>query len=331
MKRRDVDQPGWAPRLHRMACRRRRAARPQSEGRISLSRPVDGAGTSRLQAFHEGLQGAGLGRWPGRDRSTLRRGPLRRGMPALAQELVAAKVDVLVPIGFNVAVEAARAATKTIPIVCFDLETDPVASGIAATLARPGGNMTGVYFDFRGLQHEVDGAAEGDDAATAPKSSVLRDPANPSPQLKGSSRPSPVRLAVDGRKSIGRRQPGGIRCGISRGRPSSIRMRVVDPVVAAVRHQPRIGWREQTIKNRLPAITLFPEFVARRRPDGLWRRSAQRVPSGRRHGRQGAERREACRIADRAADQFRAGRQSQRPRRASASNCRLDPAAAPTK
>jgi len=42
----------------------------------------------------------------------------------------------------------ARSATRTIPIVAIDLETDPVASGVAASLARPGGNITGVFFDF---------------------------------------------------------------------------------------------------------------------------------------------------------------------------------------
>src|SRR5204862_3078800 len=43
---------------------------------------------------------------------------------------------------------AARSATRTIPIVAIDFETDPVASGVAASLARPGGNITGVFLDF---------------------------------------------------------------------------------------------------------------------------------------------------------------------------------------
>ena len=41
-----------------------------------------------------------------------------------------------------------RAATSTIPLIALDLESDPVASGFAKTLPRPGGNLTGVFMDF---------------------------------------------------------------------------------------------------------------------------------------------------------------------------------------
>jgi putative tryptophan/tyrosine transport system substrate-binding protein len=68
-------------------------------------------------------------------------------LPALAAELVRLPVDVLVAISPS-AVHAARHATTTIPIVAHDLETDPVAQGLVASLARPGGNLTGMFFDF---------------------------------------------------------------------------------------------------------------------------------------------------------------------------------------
>jgi putative ABC transport system substrate-binding protein len=45
------------------------------------------------------------------------------------------------------ALRAARAASAIIPIVCLDHETDPVAAGYASNLARPGGNVTGVFLD----------------------------------------------------------------------------------------------------------------------------------------------------------------------------------------
>ena len=47
-----------------------------------------------------------------------------------------------------VVLHAAHLATRTIPIIALDLETDPVAGGVAASLARPGGNITGVFLDF---------------------------------------------------------------------------------------------------------------------------------------------------------------------------------------
>jgi len=62
-------------------------------------------------------------------------------LSALAAELVALKVDVIVAPN-TVAALAAKQATKTIPIV-FAGTTDPVASGLVTSLARPGGNVTG--------------------------------------------------------------------------------------------------------------------------------------------------------------------------------------------
>jgi putative tryptophan/tyrosine transport system substrate-binding protein len=63
-------------------------------------------------------------------------------LPALAAELVALKVDVIVVPG-TVGVLAAKQATKTIPIV-FAVAADPVGSGLVTSLARPGGNVTGL-------------------------------------------------------------------------------------------------------------------------------------------------------------------------------------------
>jgi putative ABC transport system substrate-binding protein len=62
-------------------------------------------------------------------------------LPALAAELVALKVDVIVAPGNSLAL-AAKQATRTLPIV-FAAVADPVASGLVTSLARPGGNVTG--------------------------------------------------------------------------------------------------------------------------------------------------------------------------------------------
>ena len=63
-------------------------------------------------------------------------------LPALAQELVASKVDVIIAVG-AAAVRAAKAASATVPIVFFG-NFDPVKGGFVASLAQPGGNMTGI-------------------------------------------------------------------------------------------------------------------------------------------------------------------------------------------
>jgi len=62
----------------------------------------------------------------------------------LAAELVRLKVDVIVVAGGPVWVQAAKNATKTIPIVMMGTGTDPVVAGLVESLARPGGNVTGL-------------------------------------------------------------------------------------------------------------------------------------------------------------------------------------------
>jgi putative ABC transport system substrate-binding protein len=69
-------------------------------------------------------------------------GKLER-LPALATELVALKVDVIVTGGGTPTALAAKQATKTLPIV-FTSATDPVTDELVASLARPGGNLTGL-------------------------------------------------------------------------------------------------------------------------------------------------------------------------------------------
>jgi putative ABC transport system substrate-binding protein len=64
--------------------------------------------------------------------------------PELAAELVRLKVDIIVVAGGDIAVRAAKNATKTIPIVMVGSGSDPVEAGLVESLARPGGNVTGV-------------------------------------------------------------------------------------------------------------------------------------------------------------------------------------------
>jgi putative ABC transport system substrate-binding protein len=107
--------------------------------RSSSSAPFAGL----VGSFRRGLNEAGLveGRNVAVDYRWADNRPER--LPGLAAELIAHKVAVIVA-NFEAA-HAAKASTQTIPIV-FVVGTDPVASGLVASLNHPGGNLTGVSF-----------------------------------------------------------------------------------------------------------------------------------------------------------------------------------------
>ena len=98
--------------------------------------------------------------------------------PELAAELVRLKVDIIVVAGGDAWVRAARNATKTIPIVMAGAGFDPVEAGLVESLARPGGNVTGLT----NLSRELGGKRLELLKEAVPKVArvaVLYDPASP--------------------------------------------------------------------------------------------------------------------------------------------------------
>ena len=67
--------------------------------------------------------------------------------PATFDELLALKPDVVIVAGAD-GIRAAQRATTRVPIVAIDYESDPVAAGFVKNLARPGGNIAGVFLDM---------------------------------------------------------------------------------------------------------------------------------------------------------------------------------------
>ena len=102
----------------------------------------------------------------------------RDRLPELAAELVRLKVDIIVVAGGDGPIRAAKNATKTIPIVMGGTGPDPVKAGFIESLARPGGNITGVT----NLGRELGGKRLELFKEAVPKIArvaVLYDPTNP--------------------------------------------------------------------------------------------------------------------------------------------------------
>jgi putative tryptophan/tyrosine transport system substrate-binding protein len=146
-------------------------------------------------------------------------------VPALAAELVRLKVDIIVVTGGDPVVRAAKNATKTIPIVMMGSAADPVEAGFVDSLARPGGNVTGITL----LSRELGGKRLELLKEAVPKLArvaVLYAPANPSTvldvkevlpvaarALKLTIQPWEVRSADDFEKvfaAMGKQRPDGL-------------------------------------------------------------------------------------------------------------------------
>jgi putative ABC transport system substrate-binding protein len=106
-----------------------------------LSSRSPGEAASVVAAFHQGL--AGTGYVEGQNLAIEYRWAEGRydRLPALADDLVGRKVDVIVATGGTPSAVAAKGATSTIPIVF--ISSDPVKYGLVASFSRPGGNATG--------------------------------------------------------------------------------------------------------------------------------------------------------------------------------------------
>jgi len=170
--------------------------------------------------------------------------------PALAEELVAQNVDLIVTFG-DPAIRATQRATQAIPIV--GMTDDMVGSGLAASMARPGGNTTGVSIlapelDVKRLEilHEF--------VPQARRIAVLADPSTISTrtQLANAARDLGVELLVFEVQNPA--EIGGPLDAIATARVEAVNV-LASPQLNAARHV----IIERTRNARLPAIYQFPE------------------------------------------------------------------------
>jgi putative ABC transport system substrate-binding protein len=177
----------------------------------------------------------------------------RNRLPELAAELVRLKVDIIVVAGGDPPIQAAKNATKTIPIVMMGQGSDPVEAGLVESLSRPGGNVTGVTL----LSRELGGKRLELLKEAVPKLArvaVLYDPSN-SPSVREVKEVLPVPARVL-RLTI---QPWEVRdtedfekvfAALDKQRPDGLYMLGAGPLMRA--NQKRIAGF--ALKSRLPSV-----------------------------------------------------------------------------
>ncbi len=161
-------------------------AAAQAAGKVAqvglVSIGTDPARPETWQGFHDALRA--MGYIEGKNvvfRRAFTAGDTGR-LPGLIGEMVRGRVDVIVATGTRETI-AARQATTTIPIVMMQV-SDPVAEGFVASLARPGGNITGLTNLVPGLsQKYVEWLKETVPAAK--RFVVVTNPTNPVPAVRG--------------------------------------------------------------------------------------------------------------------------------------------------
>lgn len=217
-------------------------------------------------------------------------------LPALALDLVARRVNVIFASG-NSALRAVRAATQSVPIVAIDLQTDPVEAGFAASLARPGGNVTGIFLAFPELaakwlellkeaSPQISHVAVLFDPSGLPQRKSVEDASR---RLKVSLEFLDVRALSDLSEAFDTAAQRGVDGVLILDSPLFL---TILKTVA-----------ELAVQYKLPSLYWLPEF-ARRRFDGLRGEFAGYIPRGRCNDGQSPAGDKTGRPSNRAADQI---------------------------
>lgn len=176
-------------------------------------------------------------------------------LPALAAELVGQRVQAICAAG-PPAIRATREATTSIPIVAIDLESDPVADGWAISLAHPGHNLTGIFLDLPSfgaktlqlLREAVPGMT---------KVALLWHPAAGSLQLEAvRSAASVLNLEPEVFEIAGPSDFEGTFAAMVKSKATGLVL-LSSPLTS---DNPQI-LANLALRNRLPAISLFPDFA----------------------------------------------------------------------
>jgi putative tryptophan/tyrosine transport system substrate-binding protein len=211
---------------------------------------------SRMESFQQGLHS--LGYIEGKNIAIEYRYAEGKAdyLPALAAELVGLNVDVIVT-SATPSVLAAKKATSTIPIV-FVSVTDPVASGVVASLARPGGNITGLTIlapELSGKRLELLKEA----VPNVTRVAFLWNSANPAQAPQWREAQAAAQALGLRLQSLEVRSSNDFDSAFEAALRERARALIASPEPLINTHLKRIV--EFAAKNRLPAMYAGPEFV----------------------------------------------------------------------
>lgn len=178
-------------------------------------------------------------------------------LPQLAAELLALKVDLIVA-GHTSAIRAAREATTTVPIVMAFSGDDPVRTGFVASLARPGGNVTGVTTVARDLVLKTIELLR-DAVPGLSRAAVLANPSRPEHaeyvRIAQASRPPDLRLQL-----VAAGRPEQYAAAFEAAARQHAEGLIILGDVMFTRDAGRLA--ALALSNRLPTAYLYRQFVA---------------------------------------------------------------------
>ena len=180
----------------------------------------------------------------------------QEALPGLAADLVQRRVDVILVSG-PVGIRAVSEATKTIPVVALDLESDPVQAGFARSFAHPGGNITGCFLDQPGLTGkwlELIGEAVPGTRRIA----VLRDPTTGPWQLaaiKAVAEKLRIELQILELRNVG--ELSSVLDAVTKGTPRPL-VQLSSPIFDGPLAEQIADY---TLKHRLAGISMFKRFA----------------------------------------------------------------------
>jgi putative ABC transport system substrate-binding protein len=235
------------------------AQQPPADVRVGflIASSTTGQSQKNVEAFRQGLRD--LGYVEGRNIAIEYRyadGRYDR-LPALAAELVGLGLRAIVA-STGAAAHAAKAATSSIPIV-FAVGGDPVASGLVVSLARPGGNLTGMAtLDLELSGKRLDLLREL--VPSASRAAILWNPANPSHRDFVQGAEAPARALGFTIRTVEYRVAEDFPRAVETARAAQSDAVLVLNDTVSIQNGKRIA--ELAAANRLPAVFGFPEAAS---------------------------------------------------------------------